>query len=216
MLRLGEMDIDELRDICIFKYLQWNHIRKDILGPGKILPYKGALIEIQPGGKITVNGSLKLGTNKIKGSKAETWVRVGANASVKINGDFSVFCQNDIRVFDRGELKLGSGYINQGGVISCYKAITIGNDVKIARQVFIYDNDYHKIKNQENKVTNTPQPIMIGNHVWIGSKATILKGVTIGDGAIVAANSLVNRDVPPNCLVAGNPARVIRDNVIWE
>lgn len=61
-----------------------------------------------------------------------------------------------------------------------------------------------------------PPPIRIGDHVWIGLRATILKGVSIGDGAVVGAGSMVIRDVPSGALVAGVPARVIRESVTWQ
>jgi acetyltransferase-like isoleucine patch superfamily enzyme len=60
------------------------------------------------------------------------------------------------------------------------------------------------------------KPVHIGNHVWIGMNVMILKGVTIGDGAIIAAGSVVNRDVPERCLAGGVPAKVIKENVQWE
>ena len=56
----------------------------------------------------------------------------------------------------------------------------------------------------------TKGPVIIGNNVWIGDKATILGGVTIGDGAVIAANSVVTKDVPAYSVVGGNPARVIK------
>lgn len=59
-------------------------------------------------------------------------------------------------------------------------------------------------------------PVQIGNKVWIGTGAIILKGVTIGDGAVVAAGSIVTRDVATNAVVAGNPAREIRSITAWE
>lgn len=59
-------------------------------------------------------------------------------------------------------------------------------------------------------------PISIGDHVWIGARSTILKGVSIGDGAVVAAGSLVTRDVPPGALVGGSPARMVRPKVEWR
>jgi acetyltransferase-like isoleucine patch superfamily enzyme len=59
------------------------------------------------------------------------------------------------------------------------------------------------------------QPIIIGNHVWVGMNATILKGVTIGDGAIIAAGSIVTKDVKANTLVGGVPARILKENVEW-
>lgn len=60
------------------------------------------------------------------------------------------------------------------------------------------------------------QPVEIGNNVWIGVGATILKGVTIGDGAIIAAGSVVTKDIPARCLAAGVPAKVIKTDVEWE
>ena len=56
----------------------------------------------------------------------------------------------------------------------------------------------------------------IGNHVWIGENSMVLKGVTIGDGVVIAASSVVTRDIPPHSLVAGIPAKVIRENIEWK
>ncbi len=58
--------------------------------------------------------------------------------------------------------------------------------------------------------------MIIGNHVWIGENALILKGVKIGDNSIVGAGSVVTKDVPNNSIVAGNPARIIKNNINWE
>jgi acetyltransferase-like isoleucine patch superfamily enzyme len=60
------------------------------------------------------------------------------------------------------------------------------------------------------------QEVFIGNNVWIGNRAIIMKGVTIDDGAIIAAGSIVTKDVPARCLVAGVPAKVVRENVQWK
>ena len=74
------------------------------------------------------------------------------------------------------------------------------------------DRDYHSTL-QESEVL---RPITIGNNVWIGCRAIILKGVTIGEGAVVAAGAVVTKDVAPFMLVAGNPARVIREVKGWR
>ena len=65
------------------------------------------------------------------------------------------------------------------------------------------------------KCLNPAKPVVIGDRVWIGQGAVILKGVTIGNGAIIAAGSVVTKDVPPNTMVAGNPAVVKKENVKW-
>jgi acetyltransferase-like isoleucine patch superfamily enzyme len=63
--------------------------------------------------------------------------------------------------------------------------------------------------------TEMVQPVRIGNHVWIGARAVVLKGVTVGDGAVIGAGAVVTQNVPPNTMVAGVPARAIRDEIEW-
>ena len=86
--------------------------------------------------------------------------------------------------------------------------ITIGNNCLIGHNVTIatLNHDF----NPEKRASITPNPVKIGNNVWIGSDSTILPGVTIGDGAIIGAGSIVTKNVPVNTVVAGNPAKFIR------
>lgn len=95
--------------------------------------------------------------------------------------------------------------------IHCGDKIEIGNGTFISWDCCIMDRDYHSIDSEREKKL----PIRIGKHVWIGCRSLILKGVTIGDGAVVAAGSVVTKDVPEKTLVAGNPAKVIRDIISW-
>ncbi|TPG44230.1 acyltransferase [Roseomonas nepalensis] len=114
--------------------------------------------------------------------------------------------EGDFWINEGARVTLGSGYINSGANISVSGSLTIGHDVAIAENVTIWDADGHAI---EGRPTG-PQPVVIGNHVWIGLNATILKGVTIGDGAVIAAGAVVTRDVPAGMLAAGVPARPVR------
>ena len=107
---------------------------------------------------------------------------------------------------------VGSGtYLNRRTEITCKTTVTIGERCAISWDVLITDTDYHRLDGAAETA-----PVTIGNHVWIGARATILKGVTIGDGAVVAAGALVTRDVPAGALVGGVPASVLRENVTWE
>ena len=87
----------------------------------------------------------------------------------------------------------------------------IGHDVLIASFVYISDHD-HGISRESSphKSVLTVEAVGIGNSVWIGERAIILKGVTIGEGAIIGAGSVVTKDVPPYTIVAGVPARPIK------
>lgn len=88
--------------------------------------------------------------------------------------------------------------------------IEIGDDCLIAPFVYIVDSNHRIDRNQKiNEQSNETAAIVIGNDVWIASHVTILKGVRIGDGAVIAANSLVNRDVESYTIVGGSPAKPI-------
>lgn len=89
--------------------------------------------------------------------------------------------------------------------------LKIGSDVQITNGVTILTHgyDWSVLKRVYGEVLGSSGKVSIGNNVFIGMQSTILKGVTIGDNVIIGANSLVNRDIPSNCVAAGNPVRVI-------
>jgi acetyltransferase-like isoleucine patch superfamily enzyme len=90
--------------------------------------------------------------------------------------------------------------------------IQIGEDSLIAELVSIRDHDHRfdRLDIPVREQGTVSAPVKIGRNVWIGCKATVLKGVTIGDNAIIGANSVVTRDIPANAIAVGAPARVIR------
>jgi acetyltransferase-like isoleucine patch superfamily enzyme len=135
-----------------------------------------------------------------------------ANSNLIIKGKFKIFSGSRVYINEGASLILGNGYINNNLDLSCFERIEIGNGVAISSNVCIRDSDNHNILSSQHKVA---QPIKIGNNVWIGMNCTILKGVTIGDGCIVAAGSVVNKDIPNKCLVGGVPAKILKQNVEW-
>lgn len=104
--------------------------------------------------------------------------------------------------------------------ITCCNKITIGNRLLTGKWVTISDNNHGATDLESLKVSPIRRPIMskgpihIGDDVWIGDHAIILGGVSIGDGAVIAANSVVTKDVPAYSIVAGNPAKVIKKNIV--
>lgn len=98
-------------------------------------------------------------------------------------------------------------YINSGCLMMSAGGITIGDDTQIAANVQLISNN-HDLKDRQ---VITCKPIVIGKNVWVGAGATILPGVKIGDNSVVGASSVVTKDVPSDTVVAGNPARFIKD-----
>ncbi len=108
-------------------------------------------------------------------------------------------------------LIIGKGvWLNFGCVFDLEDQIIIGNCVDIGHEV-LFMTTTHEIGNQSRRATKRiTKPIVIENGVWVGARCTILPGITIGKGSIVAAGAVVTKDVAPNTLVGGVPATVIR------
>lgn len=135
-----------------------------------------------------------------------------------------------------GQILIGDRtYISGGTTIVSALDIQIGSDVLVAWGVTIIDHDAHSVcwadrandvldwqvgwqadgyngvARQKNWSVVPMAPIVIGDKVWIGFNSIVLKGVHIGEGAVVAAGSVVTQDIPPYCIVAGNPAKILRE-----
>ncbi|HEX3863047.1 MAG TPA: acyltransferase [Stellaceae bacterium] len=96
-------------------------------------------------------------------------------------------------------------------------SIRIGDDCLFGGDVDVTISDMHSIIDIETKVRlNLAKDVRIGNHVWIGQRCLVLKGVDIGSGSVVGAGSVVTRSIPENCVAAGNPAKVIRRGASWN
>lgn len=106
-------------------------------------------------------------------------------------------------------IKIGKDvFVNSGCCFQDQGGVTLGDGCLVGHNVVFATLDHDKRPGRRGDMTAAP--IVVGKDVWIGAHATILKGVTIGDGAIVAAGAVVTRDVPPNTIAAGVPARVVK------
>lgn len=114
--------------------------------------------------------------------------------------------------YNRPRLIIGSNTtINYRTVISVAKEVRIGNNCAIAEETKIFDNNSHSLDYENRDMRKEDiAAISIADHVWIGMNSIIMKGVTIGKGAVVAAGSVVTKDVPDLTVAAGNPAKLIK------
>ena len=163
---------------------------------GLLLPYwylrsaeKGKMVSVQ--GKPFIRNKGKI----ILGDRVRVW---------------SIFQQVKLSVRRGGILIVGNNSRLNGVHIAVKKKVSIGNNVRIAPYVLIMDSDFHDVNNHFSEEGKT-DAVIIHDNVWIATKATILKGVTIGEGAVIGACSLVIKDVPPYTVVGGVPAKVIKN-----
>ena len=156
-------------------------------------------------------------------------VRLEIGEKCHINGSFIL--EREI-----GKISVGDRtYIGSGTNILCATGIIIGSDVLIAWGITIMDHDSHSTRWQDRAedVENwrlgmlgggtqkaaqlkdwgvvPMSPVIIENKVWIGFNSILLKGIHVGEGAVIAAGSVVSNDIPSYCVVAGNPARIVRE-----
>jgi maltose O-acetyltransferase len=112
-------------------------------------------------------------------------------------------------VLEHGRLVIGDRtFVNYGCDIAATGLVSIGADCMIGTHVSIIDNDFHEVGDRHRMPVS--KPVVIGDNVWIGNRAIVLPGVTIGSGSVVGAGAVVVHDVPPGTVAVGNPARVVK------
>lgn len=207
------------------KFLKIN-FRKNTISNFKsgniIYPKKGVVFDINKTARINVEYPLIYGNNPVKGMHLPSCLRMEQGTELNIlegkidrygNVPYNLRYGAYIEIVNGGKLTLSRGAANVGLTIMCAKEVTIGSGVRIGRNVSIRDwNGPHVIVSDTYR---NHAPVHIGDRVWLCSGCTIMPGVTIGEGAVIAANSTVTKDVPPNTLVGGSPAKILKENINW-
>jgi acetyltransferase-like isoleucine patch superfamily enzyme len=149
-------------------------------------------------------------------------VRAGGNGMIRI-GSGTTFGEGTGFRLGTGEISLYTAvplaeivigertFLNNNVSIGAVEQVRIGNDCLIGSSVSIADCDFHDINPAcRRRSQGVKKPVCIGNNVWLGTGAVILKGAVIGDNCVVGAMSVVTKSIPANSVAAGNPARIIR------
>ena len=149
------------------------------------------------------------------------------NAVIKINGtNNKIVLENGVRF--TGEINIrGTNCLVKIGKESTFggariinvgmnNIVTIGDNCLFSDQIEIWASDTHSIYNENNTLINPEKPIIIGNHVWVGSRVIILKGVTLGDDSIIGMGALVTKNVESKSIHVGSPNHQLKNNIKWS
>lgn len=221
--------INKLSELSLFKTALINFrlfpISEAIKFP--IYIYRGVRLYKYAKGKIIFKrplspGMLKIGKHNV-GTVDCRYTRsiLENNGTIVIDGKAQIGAGSKISVLKGGVLELGDNFsITGGSQIICGKQIKFGRDCLLSWDILVMDTDFHKITDMAgNKLYNSPAPIIFGNHVWVGCRATILKGIDIADNTIIASGATVTRDIKEkNVIYGGNGknAGIICRDVNWE
>lgn len=151
------------------------------------------------------------------GGEGEKNIFIGDNTIIRQNSLLGCHAKYNNQLFPNATITIGNNCsIGRNNHITACNKIVIGDGVLTGQYVIVSDNAHGGLSEQESYIAplyrdlKSKGEVVIGNNVWIGDKVTILAGVHIGNNAIVAANAVVTKDVPDNCIVAGVPARIIK------
>lgn len=200
--------------VALMRFLKFNKVSY-ILKNRYFLPLSHTVVQFDKGADIEIGGRLIFGQKKFPKSKLESRILVNANGRLNIQGSNVIMYGADIEVFPGGELTMKGGVAsNINCTIICGERIELGQNVKIGRNVTIRDNNGSHYINRAGYKNS--RPVIIGDKAWLCEGCTIMPGVHVGDGAIVGAGAFVTANVPAHSVVAGNPAVVVDEDVLWK
>jgi acetyltransferase-like isoleucine patch superfamily enzyme len=177
-------------------------------------------------GKIVIDAPIKTGMIKIGphllGTQDFFYSRTmwEVTGTFVVKGKVNIGSGSKICIGENATLTLGDNFSLTGNSeIICQKEISFGSNCLLSWDILIMDTDFHLILNADEQIINSPKPIIIGNHVWIGCKNTILKGVSIADNNIISANSTITRSITDSKTIIGGHGKsveIIKRDVNWK
>lgn len=179
------------RSISIMHTFFLGYCRNIKIGKGTVVYLRSTIITKK--GDVVIGNNCRIGTSKIGYHTGMPFYTSILNDGLK------------------SVVSIGDNCRINGAYIHAKKQVLIGNDCVFASGIHILDSNGHVTSSNNRTVgTDVPQSISIGNNVWICTNSIILKGSTIGDNCVIAANSVVKGFFPPNSLIEGNPAKIVK------
>jgi acetyltransferase-like isoleucine patch superfamily enzyme len=182
---------------------------------GVVVVGRGSRLRVHRTAKIVMSSKSVLAIGMAHDTPLGATLRMHPRSQLRIDGRVQFMRACTVTVGYDATLNIGAGtFFNDGSAVWCYSPeTTIGPGCAISWGVRIIDTDFHKLVRDGDESLHTP--VRIGRDCWIGTNALVMKGAQLGDGSVVAAGAVVTSEVPPRTLVAGIPARVIRESVTW-
>ena len=208
------LSITQLSPKALYQFWKYNTVN-EIIHKNVLIPTPYCIIEIEKGATLSKKGISILGKKKFKGSKLETRLLVNKGGTLRFEGKTNIGYGSNIEVFPNASLSFGDGCsTNIGATIICGDRIEIGATTMLGRHITIRDNNGGHYMNRSGY--KDTRPVIIGEKAWLCEQCIIMPGVKIGDGAIIGARSYVVNSVKANTVVAGNPAQVVDEDVLWK
>ncbi len=186
---------------------------------GVVLVGRGSKIRVHRSAHVSLASKSVLAIGIGHDAPVGAVLRLSPRSNLRVSGRVQISRDCNVALDYDATLTIGGETIfNEGCSVSCYSDTTIGSGCAISWGVRILDSDIHKLLRDGETTPRAPSPhapINIGKDCWVGANAVVLKGTQLGDGSVVAAGAVVASKVPPSSLVAGVPARVVRENVTW-
>ena len=175
-------------------------------------------------GSVTIDSPLKYGMVKIGFGRVGIFDDKFSRTILEISGKMIFKGSADIghgskiSIAESGTIVFGTNFkITAESALVSFKKIEFGNNCLLSWDILVMDTDHHRIRNDKGEIINEPEEIIIGDKVWIGCRALILKGTVIPSNAVIGANSVVSKELDQEkALYAGIPAKLIKQNVTWE
>ncbi len=206
------------KNINLVLYIYLNYFCRSVKREKKyhIFPYRGTRIHLRSNAEIILNGDLRFNAHQGDKRMVRSYLSMHKNSKMIIGGYVNLGQGSLIVVNENAVLDfMGKVTSNINLTIGCQQLIRIGNDTMMGTDVIIYDSDFHPTEYTNEEFCTHTSPVSIGEHVWIGTRAIIMKGSNIGMGSIIGANAYFTGTVSANTMVSCIPSRTILKEVKW-